>query len=124
MNKQDKDIINILYKVLNECKSKSNISEIFNIDHVDNNGKPYDNICIEKHSEGINIRQYQHQINITIYGVCIEPAYKITIYETEEEFTVIEKILNEIKELIIKEEEEKNISKVKSTIEGLLLKLK
>ena len=49
MNKQDKDIINIIYKVLNECKSKSNISEIFNIDHVDNNGKSYDNICIEKH---------------------------------------------------------------------------
>ena len=122
MNKQDKDIVNILYKVLNECKSKSNISEIFNIDHVDNNGKSYDNICIEKHSEGVNIRQYQHQIDITIYGVCIEPAYKITIYETEEEFTVIEKILNEIKELIIKEEEERNIAKVKSIIEGILLK--
>ena len=122
MNKQDKDIVNILYKVLNECKSKPNISKIFNTNHVDNNGKPYDNICTEKQSEGITIRQYQHQIDITIYGVCIEPAYKITIYETEEEFTVIEKLLNEIKELIIKEEEEKNISKVKSIIEGILLK--
>ena len=44
MNKQDKDIVNILYKVLNECKSKPNISKIFNTNHVDNNGKPYDNI--------------------------------------------------------------------------------
>ena len=52
----------------------------------------------------------------------IEPIYKITIYETEEEFIVIEKLLNEIKELIIKEEEEKNIAKVKSIIEGILLK--
>ena len=122
MNKQDKDIVNILYKVLNECKSKSNISKIFNIIHVDNNGKAYDNICTEKQSEGVSIRQYQHQIDISIHDTCIEPIYKITIYETEEEFIVIEKLLNEIKELIIKEEEEKNITKVKSIIEGILLK--
>ena len=97
MNKQDKDIVNILYKVLNECKSKPNISKIFNTNHVDNNGKPYDNICTEKQSEGVTIRQYQHQIDISVHGLCIDPIYKITIYETEEEFTVIEKILNEIK---------------------------
>ena len=122
MNKQDKDIVNILYKVLNECKSKPNITDIFSFLHVNNNGKPYDNICTEKQSEGVTIRQYQHQIDIAIHDTCIEPIYKITIYETEEEFIVIEKLLNEIKELIIKEEEEKKISKVKSIIEGILLK--
>ena len=122
MNKQDKDIVNILYKVLNECKSKPSITDIFSFIHVNNNGKPYDNICTEKQSEGVTIRQYQHQIDISVHGLCIDPIYKITIYETEEEFTVIEKILNEIKELIIKEEEERNIAKVKSIIEGILLK--
>ena len=122
MNKQDKDIVNILYKVLNECKSKPSITDIFSFIHVNNNGKPYDNICTEKQSEGVTIRQYQHQIDIAIHDTCIEPIYKITIYETEEEFIVIEKLLNEIKEIIIKEEEERNIAKVKSIIEGILLK--
>ena len=79
MNKQDKDIVNILYKVLNECKSKPNITDIFSFIHVNNNGKPYDNICTEKQSEGVTIRQYQRQIDIAIHDTCIEPINRITI---------------------------------------------